>query len=169
MANDGDDGDADHPADQRPGRLAEALVGELLGQLIDPSLGAFDEILLADPVADQRQPFELADRVGELLGELLRLGDGAGASTAISRPASPSTTRAVMATANAAAYADAALDDVDDRVEGEGDQQADADAREHRRRVGEHGEHGEHDQHGDEHGQERRPVELEPGGDPLCP
>ena len=65
----------DDAAEQRPRRLAESLVGELLGQVGDPLLGALHEVLIADPVADEGQSFELADRLGELLGELLDLGD----------------------------------------------------------------------------------------------
>ena len=52
--DDGHDGDADDTAEQRPRRLLDSFVGELVGELGDPSIGSLHEVLVTNPPADKR-------------------------------------------------------------------------------------------------------------------
>ena len=59
----------------------------------------------------------------------------------------------------------AASDGIDDRVEGQGDEHAEADPREHRRRVAQHGEDGQDAEHGGDSGEKRGAIEPEARGE----
>ena len=142
--------------------LDETFVGELLGQVGDPALGSLHEVLIADPAADERQSFELADGLRELLGEVLDLGDrtrgedgddddgdaGDGCGDTDDGDTTAEWRRRTMVL-TIASRARAISTPMPIRVNISDELRND-------------GEYGEDDQHGRDHGEERRAVEPEP-------
>ena len=93
------------------------------GSSAHPLLDLVADLVVAEPAADERQVLELVDGLGELVGELAGLGDGPRPEhAATSSVATAMTPSATMATAMPAAHREAALEAVDERVEGEGDE-----------------------------------------------
>ena len=139
------------PLSEGAGELGDPLVGELLGELAHPLLGSVGDVVVAERAADERQRLELVERLGELVGELARLGDRPRPEHDDQQAAEPEDGEGDDGDGETPPQAPASDDGVDDRVEGEGDDDADPDRREHRRGVagdrqqGERGEHGEHD------------------------
>ena len=136
------------------------MVGEPFRQFVDPPLGTFGrEVLVLHPAADERELAELVDRVGELLRELARLLDGLRSEHEHEQRCHAEDGETDHRHGRAPPTGEAALQRADERIEGEGDQHADADAREHRRRQREHREQGQGEQHRHDDGGERRGIE----------
>ena len=153
------------PLTSVPAHLGEAFVGEPVGQFVDPLLRLRREVLVTHPAADERELAELVDRVGELLRELARLLDGLRSEHEHEQRGHAQDGETDHGHGRAPPTGQAALQRVDERIEGEGDQHADADAGEHRRRQREHGEQGQGEQHRHDDGGERRAVEPPSLGD----
>ena len=131
------------------------------GRSATQSLGPFHEVLIADPPADERQPFELADGLRELLGEVLDLGDRPRGEDGDDDEGDAGDCRGDTDDGDTTTDVETADDGVDDRIERKSDEHSDADSRQHQRRVADDGENSEHDEHGRDHGEERRTVEPE--------
>ena len=123
------------PLTKRAGQLGDALVGELLGQLAHPLLDLVADLVVAQPAADERQLLQLVDRRRELVGELAGLVDRPRAEDEDEQGGEGDDPGRDDHDGDAATHVEPPLQGVDERVEGEGDEHADADAREHRRGV----------------------------------
>ncbi len=155
------DGHADNTTQQRSRRLLDPLVGELLGKIGDPFLGSLHEVLVADPLADQRQLLQLANGLGEPFGESLDLGDRPRSEDDDDNDGDRRHGERHPDDDHAAAQVRAGDQGIDDGVEGQGDQHPEADPGQHHRRVAQDGDDGEDREHGGDHGEQRRAVEPE--------
>ena len=139
-----------------------------LGQAVDPVLHLLADVVVAHPAADERQTTEVVDRLGELVGELAGLGDGPRPEDEHQESSEAEHQDGDDGHGVPATHREAPLQLVDQRVEGEGDEEADRDAGEHRRGVAEERQQRQRADHGERQPDERPPVEAQaqpgPGG-----